>query len=136
MDVPPTVSYFTNQLKANSCTQQLVFFAAQDFVTKEQYNTESDPEEPSKEKDQSDDAIPPPENRSRGLSVDALSSSRSKLKVGSRCYAKFSNGEWYWGHIAEVKGNGETRLYSVSCFPAVVHLCLHYIRCTDSLRAR
>ena len=35
------------------------------------------------------------------------------LEVGSRCYAKYLNGQWYWSTVTSVSGNGTTRLFSV-----------------------
>jgi hypothetical protein len=37
----------------------------------------------------------------------------SKLGVGSRCYSKFNNGQWYWGCISEVSGKGHYARYAV-----------------------
>jgi hypothetical protein len=37
----------------------------------------------------------------------------SKLGVGSRCYSRFSNGQWYWGVITELSGKGKYARYSV-----------------------
>jgi hypothetical protein len=37
----------------------------------------------------------------------------SKLDVGSRCYSKYGNGQWYWGVIKEVSGTGKYARYSV-----------------------
>jgi hypothetical protein len=45
-----------------------------------------------------------------GIAPVALS---SKLGVGSRCYSKFNNGQWYWGFITKVSGKGHYARYAV-----------------------
>ena len=37
----------------------------------------------------------------------------SNLQVGSRCYAQFTNGYYYWGEIVNVNSNGAQRTYDV-----------------------
>ena len=37
----------------------------------------------------------------------------SELKAGSRCYAQFTNGWYYWGEVARVNGTGKQRTVDV-----------------------
>ena len=50
-----------------------------------------------------------PKHQRESLSKVAYS---EKIEMGSRCYAKFSNGDWYWGRVTRV--DESKGLYSVS----------------------
>jgi hypothetical protein len=36
-----------------------------------------------------------------------------KLFVGSLCYARYPNDEWYWGVVEEIGGEGQAAAFSV-----------------------
>ena len=58
--------------------------------------------------------LPAAEDRKRPTSLtQRVGASSSDLKVGSRCYAKYSNGQWYWGTVSKISGNGRARTFSV-----------------------
>jgi len=65
-------------------------------------------------KDAVDQKYPNSATRKARKSGDGIGREYSdELNVGSRCYAKFTNGWYYWGEITSVKGNGGKLFYDV-----------------------
>lgn len=77
---------------------------------------ESNPEQPDRKRRRTHSAAWS-SNEEQAVSVPAVQSSIcGDLQVGSRCYAKFTNGQWYWGNVANVTGSGKFKMFSVSRF--------------------
>ena len=90
----------------------------QDFVTETEY-MESNPKQPDRKRRRTESAAWS-SSEEQAVSVSAVQSSIcGDLQVGSRCYAKFTNGQWYWGNVANVTGSGKYKLFSVSQFELV-----------------